>query len=232
MGLKKTKNLNKGFVLIELLIVLTIVGVISVFSAVNGPTQLQKVRDAVRKSQIDRVKKAIEEYHQDTNCYPQTIPTCTNSINNEELVYLDKIGCDPKTKLSYTYVSEISECPKWYQLYGNLEYTLDKIIDKIGCREGCGPDCRFNYGVSSSNQNLDPYCKYLTASPVPGGGTPGPTTIPEPPLQYVCAPNGACEVFENPNLSGCPDIYINDPLCQGACDKKVNTCHDDRGKTN
>ena len=232
MKLKNLKKTLKGFTIVEILVVLTITGVITIFSAVNGPTQLQKVRDAVRKSHIDRVKKAIEEYHQDTNCYPQTIPTCTNSVSNENLVYLDKIGCDPKTNLSYVYVAEISECPSWYQFYGNLEYTSDKIIDKVGCREGCGPDCGFNYGVSSSNQNLDPYCKHLTATPEPSNGTPQPTVIPIVPLQYVCAPAGTCEVFANPGLSGCPDIYINDPTCQEACYQKRNRCHDARGKTN
>lgn len=222
----------KGFTLVEILVVLTIIGGLTFFSAVSGPVQLQKARDSVRKSQIDRVKKAIEEYYTDTNCYPQTIPTCTNSVVSEDMIYLDKIGCDPKTRLSYTYVSEISECPKWFQLYGNLEYIQDKIIDKIGCRNGCGPDCGFNYGMSSPNQNLDPYCKNIAAAVPEPGGTPGPTTIPETPLQYVCAPDGTCEVFANPGLSGCPDIYINDPLCQGACIKKINTCHDARGKTN
>lgn len=231
MKLKGLKKIFKGFTLVEILVVLTITGIISVFSAVNGPTQLQKARDGVRKSQIDRIKKAIEEYHIDTNCYPKTIPTCTNSIFSGDMTYLDKIACDPKSKLSYVYVSEISDCPKWYQLYGNLEYTLDKIIDKIGCREGCGPDCGFNYGVSSTNQDLDPYCKQIEI-PAFGGSTPQPTITPDVPLQYVCAPNGVCEVFANPEISGCPDVYINDPLCQGACDKKINTCHDDRGKTN
>lgn len=222
----KFKKRFKSFTLIEILIILTITSVISVFSAVNAPTQLQKARDAVRKLQIDRIKKAVQEYYQDNDCYPQIIPVCTNSISSGTMTYLDKIACDPKTKLSYTYVPEISECPQWYQLYGNLEHEKDKIIDKIGCRNGCGPDCQFNYGVSSTNQTLDPFCGISVSTDEP--------EIPEEdmPEQYVCAPSGSCEVFADPEISGCPDIYLNDPTCQDACNQRKNRCHDARGKTN
>ena len=229
MKLKSVKKIFKSFTLVEILIVLTITGIISVFSVTNAPTQIKKSRDAIRKVQIDRIKKAIEDYYQDSECYPQTIPACTNSIVLGETTYLDTIACDPKTKLSYTYVAEISDCPSWYQLYANLEYFQDKAVDEVGCRNGCGPDCQFNYGVSSPNQQLDPYCEIVTTS-TSETGTTEPIPETETPEQYVCSPSGSCEVFANPEISGCPDIYLNDPTCQNACIKKINTCHDDRGK--
>ena len=230
--IKKNKKIILGFTLVEILVVLTLIAGVSVFSAVQVPIQLQKSRDAVRKGGLDTMKKAIDEYYQDANCYPQTVPTCTNSLILGSLVINDNLPCDPKTALSYTYVPEISECPKWFQLYANLEYTQDKIIDKIGCRYGCGPDCQFNYGVSSPNQNLNPFCQAeIPTSPPESSPDPSPSPQPEQ-LQYVCSPSGVCEVYANPELSGCPDVYLNDPLCQDACPIRENRCHDARGKTN
>ena len=214
---KKNRKLFRGFTLVEILVVLTLIGIITIFSVVNGPTQLQKARDAVRKTHLDRIKNAIEEYYQDKDCYPQAISSCNNNFVNGSLVLLDRIPCDPNNNLSYTYVPETSSCPKSYQLYANLEYTNDSIIDKIGCRNGCGPDCQFNYGVASSNEKLNPYCE---------------VAAPEEVLQYVCAPGGNCDPYADPTISDCPDVYINDPTCQDKCSEPKNRCHDARGKLN
>lgn len=178
---------------------------------------------------------AIDEYYEDTNCYPIAIPTCTNPLIDEDPKLLPTIPCDPQTKLSYVYVSEDSECPAWFQFYGILEYEPDPIIDRVGCRNGCGPGCQFNYGVASTNQKLNPFCEDLEPSP-----SPDSTSAPEEddeaeeregtPLQYVCAPAGRCEVYVNPERSGCPDIFPNDPTCQDQCEDMKNWCHDERGK--
>lgn len=218
-----------GFTLVEILVVIAVLGALSIFGSVNIPTQLQKARDAIRKGNIQRITRAIEEYHQDKNCYPAAIPQCGNQLMEGDLELVSSIPCDPLTKLSYVYVSEGGSCPGWFQLYGNLEYTSDKIIDRLGCRNGCGPDCQFNYGAASTNQKLNPYCQVSPTPPSSPAGSPTPT--PKGPVQqYVCAPSEACEVFVDPEKSGCPDVYPDDPTCQNQCKKKENTCHDDRGK--
>ncbi|HCR36396.1 hypothetical protein A2130_04225 [Candidatus Woesebacteria bacterium GWC2_33_12] len=232
------KKITKSFTLVEILVVIALIGGITIFSAVEIPAQMQKVRDAVRKTHIDTMKKAIDEYYQDSGCYPQTIPTCKNSLILGDLVIKDNLPCDPKLKLSYTYVPEVSECPKWFQLYANLEYTSDSIIDRVGCRNGCGPICQFNYGAASSNQKLNPFCEQSSPS-APGAPASEPSPSPDPDpegseiqLQYVCSPSGACEAYIDPALSGCPNVYLNDPLCQNACEDRDNRCHDSRGKQN
>ncbi len=223
---------TRGLTLIEILIVIVVLGLVMVFVFLNIPAQIAKAHDAERKGDIDIMGKFIEEYYLDTECYPISIPLCNNTFNLNDKVYLSNIPCDPVTNYSYIYVSEIKPCPTWFQLYGNLEHESDKIIDKLGCRNGCGPECQFNYGVSSSNVRLNPFCKD------DGESDPSPTLLPSPvpetaPLQYVCAPGGACEVFANPELSGCPNIYLDDPNCQGdPCKDKNYRCHDASGKTN
>ncbi len=240
---KLLKMLNKylglkGFTLVEVLVTMSIVAVLLIFSVINIPPQIIKAQDAVRKAHLDSMKKAIDTYYEATSCYPQTIPSCKNAIILNGVIIKDDLPCDPKLNLSYTYVPEIADCPKWFQLYANLGNDDDKIIDRVGCRNGCGPSCQFNYGVASTNQNLNPYCSEFVSIPVPGPlSTPVPTPeispspVPEAPLQYVCAPgNNNCEVFSDPQISGCPDVYLNDPLCQDACTDKRNRCHDSRGK--
>ena len=222
---------GRGFSLVEILTVIFVIAALAIFSYLSTPTILAKAKDAKRKGDIRGVALAIEEYREDTNCYPQAIPLCGNPLGDKDSPILSNIPCDPGTQNSYVYVSEGGDCPSWFQLYGNLEYTKDAIIDKVGCREGCGPNCQFNYGAASTNIKLNPYCEEASPSPPPPGdeGGSGEEGLPQ---QYVCAPGGACEVFANPELSGCPDIYPDDPTCQDACTEKENWCHDSRGKTN
>lgn len=217
-------NRKKASTLVEILVVMVILALMIIFSVTFIPIQITKAQDAVRKANISRITKFIEEYYEDQGCYPVSIPVCTNALSKDGTVYLDNIPCDPKTKTSYVYVSEGGECPTWYQLYGNLEYLEDKIIDSVGCREGCGPDCQFNFGRSSPNQKLNPYCEQESQPEEP--------EPPSTPLQYVCSPGGACEVYQDPVLSGCPDIYPDDPTCQNLCGDKEYNCHDARGKVN
>lgn len=241
------KSWLKGFTLVELLMTFFLIGVLVVFSLFYIPAQTAKARDAVRKENIGNVGKYIEDYYDDTGCYPSSVPVCGYSLDSGTKTYVSNIPCDPKSKDSYVYVSEISDCPSWFQLYGNLEYTKDSIIDRVGCRDGCGPKCQFNFGTSSSNVRLNPYCKETVPTPSPiltptptivvtptPTSSPTPTPIPTPTpqnMQYVCAPGGACEVFARPEISGCPDIYINDPTCQNnPCKDKKYRCHDSRGK--
>ncbi len=231
---------------------------------VSASPQFQKARDARRKADLNRISKAIEELYQDEGCYPVAIPSCGNSLKNGEVNLLNNIPCDPKTKKSYVYVNQGGNCSNWFQLYATLEYTADTIIDRVDCRRnGCGPDCQYNYGVASTNKNLNNYCVAAGSSPppmptptpepgaptpgaptpgitptptpsaTPGGGFPTPTPEPPPaqPLQYVCAPpNGVCIPFFDPERSGCPDVYPDDPTCQNVCWDSKNQCHDERGK--
>lgn len=219
----------KGFTLVEILTVIALLAIVTFFAALNMSAQLAKARDADRKGDIDEIGKFIEEYYTDTNCYPISLPLCENSFSLGDKTYVANIPCDPRSGNSYVYVSEISSCPRWFQVYGNLEYTQDGIIDTLGCRNGCGPKCQFNYGIASSNVRLNFLCSEVASSePVPSS----PPVADETLLQYVCAPGGGCEAFMFPELSGCPDIYINDPTCQNQCDIPKNRCHDARGKTN
>lgn len=209
---------NNGFTLVEILIALTVLSVLFVVAFLIVPKQLMKARDAVRKAQLDSYKKSVDEYYQNNECYPRTVPSCGNPLVLGDMTIKDSLPCDPGTGFSYIYVTDLSQCPKWFQIYTNLEIEDDKIIEKVGCSNGCGPACQFNYGVASSNQKLDPYCTVYGE--------------PQPVQQYVCAPGGGCEVFEDPIISGCTNIYPDDPTCGGGdqC-TPGNRCKNSKGKS-
>ena len=229
---------RQAFALIEILIVISILSILSTLITVTVPAQLRKARDARRKLDINSIYKPLEEYYDSANCYPQSLPSCNGQgINIGQTSFLQSLACDPKTKNSYIYVSDDTDCSSWFQLYANLENTDDRIIDLLGCQNGCGPDCKYNYGVSSPNKDLE----RCTPTPPPQSPTPsitsGPSPTPTPtPLQYVCSPasgpmpEGRCEPYAVPTLSQCPKIYPNDPTCNYECSVKANRCKTAKGK--
>lgn len=239
MSARKKRPQFLGFTLVEIITILAVISGLLIFSYLNIPAIQIRARDARRKANLQKMAIAIANYEEDTNCYPISLPVCKSDFTENGTAYLSSIPCDPETNESYVYVAEDSDCPSWFQLYGNLEYAKDATIDKVNCQYGCGPDCQFNYGVSSPNQNLNPYCDDQIASgdldeeddeeeiqeiqeeEDPQGDNPD---------QYVCSSGGACEIHENPILSGCPDIYPDDPTCQDQCGEQANRCKSSKGK--
>jgi len=109
--------------------------------------QIGKARDAQRKADLDKIRKALEDWFDDYGRFPQTgdFPDCGQGFGR----YLAIFPCDPRTRQPYTYVTDASG--SWFKLYTSLERVQDPVITKIGCQSGCGPGGAYNYGVSSSN---------------------------------------------------------------------------------
>lgn len=204
----------RGLTLIELLIAITVFGLLVLFSTIAVQAQLKKGRDARRKADFQKIKTALYDYYFDADCFPEDLPECGDSFGSDSMAYLNNFPCDP---LGEPYVYAITKkgggkCSQWFRLFTNLEVTTDPIIDRIHCRQGCGPDknnCIYNYGVASTNTQVYRDCSFA----------------------YVCNPGGNCQGFEDPWRSECPVIY-SDPNCNGECSKKKtdNRCKNDSGK--
>lgn len=140
---------------------------------------------------------------------------CGQDLILDGVEIIKDIPCDPSLGISYRYVVDESECKNQFEIYTNLEVLSDHSIETVGCLFGCGPDCVYNYGVSSTNIGLD---KCIDPSAE----------------QYVCAPGGgslgSCEVYADPAMSLCPKVYLNDPTCQGECSNPSNRCKNASGK--
>lgn len=93
---------NKGFTLIELLVVIAIIGVLAgaVIVIINPTAQLQRARDAQRRSDIKVIQKALEEHLIVRGSYPATSGwVCSNTggywIPGLDATYLKRMPTDP-----------------------------------------------------------------------------------------------------------------------------------------
>ena len=83
--------MQRGFTLIELIVVVTIIGILAGIAIVNVKYAQQKARETVLRADLFEMRKAIDDYYADKQKYPQ---------NLEELKtakYLRAIPKDPIT---------------------------------------------------------------------------------------------------------------------------------------
>ena len=66
-----------GFTLIELLVVIAIIGILASVVLASLQSTRERSRDALRKTQLSEIAKAIEMYHSDNGHYPRTSGWCT-----------------------------------------------------------------------------------------------------------------------------------------------------------
>lgn len=90
------KSLNKGFSLVELLVVITIIAILSVaaYSAVGGQTV--KAKNSRRLQDISTIQSALEMYYVKNGEYPDLLSKLDKN-------YLSAMPKDPKTKADYKY---------------------------------------------------------------------------------------------------------------------------------
>lgn len=152
LGTRDTRTtLRKGFTVIELLIVVSIVVMLGTLVLANFVDQPKKGRDGKRKADLHEIRGALESYNDDKGCYPPKDSVSCSGAGFSP--YLSKIPCDPKTGESYLYDPDSSSltCPTSYWLYAKLEYGKDPGIDTVGCASGCGPGNAYNFKVGSPN---------------------------------------------------------------------------------
>lgn len=215
--LKRNKSF-KGVTLIELLVVLAVIALLLI-SFFVGITQIQKARDAKRKADLEKIKIALYDYYFDHDCFPvpEDLPGCGEKLGAESTPYLTDFPCDLDDE-PYVYTTRKGggSCKQWFRIFTNLEFTPDPIIDRVHCRQGCGPDkhnCDYNYGVASTNTVVYRNCSDT----------------------YVCAPGGgaegSCERYEDPWGSQCPVTFGDDSSCGGGlCADPANRCENASGK--
>jgi general secretion pathway protein G len=85
------RSAQKGFTLIELIIVVTIIGILAGLAIVNVRFAQRKAREAALMDSLSTMRKAIDNFYADKQRYPTDL---------NELVpnYIRKIPADPITK--------------------------------------------------------------------------------------------------------------------------------------
>jgi general secretion pathway protein G len=93
----KKISIASGFTLVELLVSVSIIGILSAFLIVNLNGFRARARDTERKKDMLEIQNALELYRADAGTYPTTagFPNCGSSLTVGTNVYMKKILCDP-----------------------------------------------------------------------------------------------------------------------------------------
>lgn len=96
---------NKGFSLLELLVVIGIISILLAIVASSYATAQKKTRDTRRASDLKTIQQAAEQYYSICNFqYPDFSQGANNSIECDDVVILptDKLPLDPLTADPYS----------------------------------------------------------------------------------------------------------------------------------
>lgn len=92
-----SKRSQRGFTLVELLIVLSLISILAAMGVVQYRNSVQLGREAVLKRDLFAMRDAIDQYYADKGKYPASL----DALVSEQ--YLRRIPEDPFTKSSDTW---------------------------------------------------------------------------------------------------------------------------------
>ncbi|MBI4948501.1 prepilin-type N-terminal cleavage/methylation domain-containing protein [Candidatus Berkelbacteria bacterium] len=152
--------MKKGYTIIELLVVISIAGILMSLGAYSWNSVASRSRDNTRKTDLERIKTVLEQYASDNRSYPkvntdsgmklvaeyQLNNSCTGSTEDSRLYpkYIAIIPTDPKKKIEncsdvtvtdqhgyYLYLSSGDPSQQGNATGYALMATLEKETDRI-----------------------------------------------------------------------------------------------------
>lgn len=151
---------------------------VGIIMALNPLAQIQKARDASRKSDLSQIQKAVETYYNDFGQYPAADTSTQNyrikadanttlEWGSKGWQYMSSLPKDPSSSKNYVYYSP--SCPPFcpagqsYYIYASLDRegndtqtckggaVCNNVPAGACCSQTCDPNVICNYGVSSPN---------------------------------------------------------------------------------
>ncbi|MBI3379676.1 prepilin-type N-terminal cleavage/methylation domain-containing protein [Candidatus Gottesmanbacteria bacterium] len=174
------RNRLSGFTLIEILIVIAIIAILaSIIILANVNSTFKKTRDSKRKQDLNKLARSLEDYYNDSQQYPPANSPANGKIAGSPWgstfgKYVAELPKDPLSP-GVDYYYQVGPNGIFFVLYARLENTSDPDIERVGCKDGCGPTGAdgnriYNYLVSSGD--------VIMAYGAPNGVEPGPATPP------------------------------------------------------
>ena len=147
--MKIYRSKKNGFTLIDLLVVISIIGVLISVSFVGFAQARKASRDSKRRADLEQIRSALEIYRNDCKTYPSFLAQGGTLMGAETLcqgnVYMQQIPQDPLGS-GYNYS---------YNRTGPNSYVLCSFLETGGGGDvsGCG-SC--GSGVSCKNKVVNP----------------------------------------------------------------------------
>lgn len=123
-----------GFTLIEILVSATIIGLLSTIGITGFQAITKSGRDALRKSDLEQMRSALEIYKSENGVYPTGTAACQLVLPTG---YINRIPTDPKQP-TYQYCYLWNANPLIYSLCAHLE-NGDGTLSYCGT-DVCGND--------------------------------------------------------------------------------------------
>lgn len=146
---------TKGFTLVELLVVISILGILAVVVMANFSTAKKSSRDNKRKADLENVAGSVEIFYSEKKHYPNTNDSVSDwaSLRQAIAPYSASIPEDPKNTdgFAYQYVGDGST-GKWFVLYAKLESNKENIT--LGSVSGHSDNLESGNGVYKVGEEL------------------------------------------------------------------------------
>ncbi len=144
-------RLRKGFTLIELIIVVSIISVLVALGTSIYASAQRSSRDGKRKTDLANIQAALEQYRSNNNSYPASLiikPDCTSSngaISDVSNTYMTVIPKDPYCQLyQYQYSAKDTGGSTCVAPTPCVDYTVSTYLESS--RTGCSspPNCSYS----------------------------------------------------------------------------------------
>lgn len=134
----KSKNNREGFTLFELLVVISIIGILMGFVTVAFSTAQKKGRDARRVDDLQMLQKALEQYYSLTGGnYPDTPGYNSGALSYSGTTLIQTFPVDPKNDDTYSY--EVGTCD-------TTTYCYCALLENSNGNSGA--DCNWAGGIT------------------------------------------------------------------------------------